>query len=115
VYGILHVVAGSYLGSSLESDYTSALYSSLSNPTGVYGDSAGNIFFIESDRNRIRKVSTDTGFTGELACPAGTYSNASTIASGRGCVLCGPGYFSSNTTSVECTLIPAGKVHIDIL
>jgi hypothetical protein len=106
--GISHLVAGPYLGSSSGLEYTSALYTYLSYPASVSGDSAGNIYFSESNQHLVRKISTTEGYTGQLPCPAGTYSNALT-SSNSTCVPCSPGYYSSYTASTSCSLIPPGK------
>jgi sugar lactone lactonase YvrE len=68
--GIINTVAGSP-GFGFSGDGGPATSALLYGPTGVFGDNSGNIFFADTDNNRIRKV------TGLAQVPAVSLSASS--------------------------------------
>ncbi len=59
--GIITTIAGSSTSGSYSGDNGPATSATLSGPSGIALDSAGNIYIADTNNNRIRKVTVSTG------------------------------------------------------
>ncbi len=77
--GIITTIAGNGIA-SFSGDNSVATSASLSSPSGVALDAAGNIYIADSNNNRIRKVNAATGIITTIAGIGGNYYNGDGFA-----------------------------------
>ena len=67
--GIISTVAGTgiYKNGGYSGDGGQATSAQLNSPTSVFGDASGNIYFVDTENNRIRMVAKSTGIISTVA------------------------------------------------
>ena len=76
--GIIQSIAGTGVG-GYNGDNIPANTAQIGNPTGLYGDSAGNIYFSDLDNFRVREIVASTGLIQTFAGNGTRATTATTL------------------------------------